>query len=187
MKDGKPTVCVPDPLLGTCAKPYHDSTLDQEGGPHAQDHSVIDVNGGRMDGFIRATYYLPTGACAASRFAPIAATMLDPSTSLTSWVRTTTRDCELLVLRENFVLQDRMFGPTDSWTVPAHLFLVSGWSARCQSPWDPMSCVSDVDLDGVAESQRLTQRGRSMPGPTSPTSWRSTTSAGLGTSIRRRA
>ena len=55
---------------------------------------------------------------------------------------------------ENFVLQDRMFGPTDSWTVPAHLFLVSGWSARCQSPWDPMSCVSDVDLDGVAESQR---------------------------------
>jgi len=30
-----------------------------------------------------------------------------------------------------FVLQDRMFAPADSWTLPAHLFLVSGWSAVC--------------------------------------------------------
>ncbi len=36
-----------------------------------------------------------------------------------------------------------MFAPTDSWTLPAHLFLVSGWSARCPAPDDPMSCVSN--------------------------------------------
>ena len=45
-----------------------------------------------------------------------------------------------------FVLQDRMFAPTDGWTLPAHLFLVSGWSAYCYDPNDPMSCISDVDL-----------------------------------------
>ena len=50
----------------------------------------------------------------------------------------------------NFVLQDRMFGPHDSWTLPAHLFLVSAWSAFCPDPKDPMSCTSDVDLEDPA-------------------------------------
>jgi phospholipase C len=30
-----------------------------------------------------------------------------------------------------YLLQDRMFAPTDSWTLPAHLYLVSAWSALC--------------------------------------------------------
>ena len=47
---------------------------------------------------------------------------------------------------DEFVLQDRMFGPTDGWTLPAHLFLVSAWSAFCPDTADPMSCVSNVDL-----------------------------------------
>jgi phospholipase C len=47
---------------------------------------------------------------------------------------------------DEFVLHDRMFAPTDGWTLPAHLFLVSGWSAYCPDPTDPMSCISNVDL-----------------------------------------
>jgi len=47
---------------------------------------------------------------------------------------------------EEFVLQDRMFAPADSWTLPAHLFLVSGWSAYCTDPNDPMSCSPNKDL-----------------------------------------
>jgi phospholipase C len=31
----------------------------------------------------------------------------------------------------------------DSWSVPSHLFLISGWSAKCSNYNDPMSCVSD--------------------------------------------
>ena len=42
----------------------------------------------------------------------------------------------------NFVLQDHMFEPVRSWSLPAHLFLVSGWSARCRSFKDPMSCTT---------------------------------------------
>ena len=40
-----------------------------------------------------------------------------------------------------------MFAPADSWTLPAHLFLVSAWAAHCSDPDDPMSCISDVDLN----------------------------------------
>jgi phospholipase C len=33
---------------------------------------------------------------------------------------------------DNFVLQDHMFEPTASWSLPAHLFMVSAWSASCK-------------------------------------------------------
>jgi phospholipase C len=44
----------------------------------------------------------------------------------------------------HFVLQDHMFEPNASWSLPAHLFTVSGWSAKCATPGDPMSCASDI-------------------------------------------
>ena len=55
---------------------------------------------------------------------------------------------------KRFVLQDRMFAPTDSWTLPAHLFLVSAWSATCSDPHDPMSCRSDTNLIDTLDNQR---------------------------------
>jgi phospholipase C len=45
----------------------------------------------------------------------------------------------------NFVLQDHMFEPNASWSLPAHLFMVSEWSALCSQVDDPMSCTSDID------------------------------------------
>src|SRR5947207_719799 len=49
----------------------------------------------------------------------------------------------------NFVLQDHMFEPDTSWSLPAHLFAVSEWSARCSRRGDPMSCVN-ADTSPVA-------------------------------------
>ena len=46
-----------------------------------------------------------------------------------------------------YTLQDRMFAPSDSWTLPAHLYLVSGWSATCHN-FDPMQCRSDQKFPG---------------------------------------
>ena len=34
----------------------------------------------------------------------------------------------------SFVLQDHMFEGVRSWSEPAHLDMVSGWSARCAVP-----------------------------------------------------
>ena len=39
----------------------------------------------------------------------------------------------------DFTLQDHMFEPTASWSLPAHLFLVSGWSAHCTRGGDPQA------------------------------------------------
>ena len=44
-----------------------------------------------------------------------------------------------------FVLQDHMFEPNASWSLPAHLFMVSAWSAKCSIPGDPESCVNALD------------------------------------------
>src|SRR4029450_10238725 len=45
----------------------------------------------------------------------------------------------------HFVLQDHMFEPNASWSLPAHLFLVSEWSARCSRRGDPMSCENALE------------------------------------------
>ena len=53
--DGSFDVCVPDPFAGgVCRTPYHDTNLYDAGGPHNSHASLIDVNGGRMDGYIQA-------------------------------------------------------------------------------------------------------------------------------------
>src|SRR4051794_13802764 len=36
MKDGKPTVCSPNPRSGTCDPPYHEPSLVNGGGPHGR-------------------------------------------------------------------------------------------------------------------------------------------------------
>ena len=51
MKDGTPTVCVPNPA-GGCTRPYHDIADVNGGGPHGEANAVADVDGGKMDGFI---------------------------------------------------------------------------------------------------------------------------------------
>ena len=49
---------------------------------------------------------------------------------------------------KHFVLQDHMFAPESSWTLPSHLFLVSAWAATCPDLGDAMSCRSDLEFPG---------------------------------------
>ena len=49
----------------------------------------------------------------------------------------------------DFVLQDHMFEPNSSWSLPAHLFLVSEWSALCADPGVPASCSSNIEDPGL--------------------------------------
>ena len=41
---------------------------------------------------------------------------------------------------QDFVLQDHMFEPNASWSLPASLYKVSEWSAWCWGPNNPFSC-----------------------------------------------
>ena len=45
----------------------------------------------------------------------------------------------------SFVLQDAMFEPVASWSLPQHLFMVSEWSAQCRRPDRPASCRAMTD------------------------------------------
>jgi phospholipase C len=48
----------------------------------------------------------------------------------------------------HFVLQDHMFQSDASWSLPQHLYMVSGWSAHCPTN-DPMSCTPALDLPDI--------------------------------------
>ena len=54
-KHGRPTVCVPNGV-GGCVRPFLDANgADDSGGRHGPLAGQKDVDGGRMDGFIRVT------------------------------------------------------------------------------------------------------------------------------------
>ena len=146
MRNGRPSVCVPDPIAHACVRPYHSSEQLQEGGPHAQRHSELDVNGGRMDGFVRTVVDSPL-YCADHRDASRCRDYLGPQGQPDVMSYHTAKEIpNYWRYAKTFVLQDRMFAPADSWTLPAHLFLVSAWAARCSDAHDPMSCVSNLEL-----------------------------------------
>jgi phospholipase C len=145
--NGNFSVCVPDPFQGTCDTPYVTHSYDQVGAAHGHPQAVADVNGGKMDGFIR-TMYDQWRACWIDG-------SVDPCPDVgpegqPDVMSTHGRDTlpNYWAYADSFVLQDRMFAPTDSWTLPSHLFLVSGWSAACPDVTDPMSCRSNIELKG---------------------------------------
>src|SRR5438105_4862264 len=154
MKGGRPTVCVPDPLLGRCDRPYHDRNLLQVGGPHDQAASIGDVDAGRMDGFVQT---LVNGSiyCGDHRTGPACGSEVGPQRQPdVMGYYTGAQIPNYWAYARRFVLQDHMFASADSWTLPSHLFLVSGWAARCRSAYQPMSCTSDLEQATALNKQR---------------------------------
>jgi phospholipase C len=124
--DGIPNgVCVPDPATGGCVRPYHDTNDVDSGGPHGETNATADIDGGKMDGFIgQAERGKPGRTVDVMGYH-------DAREIPNYWA-----------YARNFVLQDHMFEPNASWSLPAHLFMVSEWSAKCSVKHDPMSCTS---------------------------------------------
>jgi phospholipase C len=143
MRNGVPTVCVPDPAHGGCRRPYHDPSDVNGGGPHTQASATADVDGGKMDGFVAAAEHAQK-------------TCVDPNDP--SCVKGARVDVmgyhdgrelpNYWAYARHFVLQDHMFEPNASWSLPAHLFIVSEWSALCKRHDDPMSCVNALEHPG---------------------------------------
>jgi phospholipase C len=48
MREGVPTVCVPDPTSLQCVQPFHDGSEVNHGGPHNMGDALADIDGGRM-------------------------------------------------------------------------------------------------------------------------------------------
>jgi len=137
MKNGTPAVCVPNPA-GGCTRPYHDRADRNGGGPHGEGNAVADVNGGQMNGFIqqrdaaKASCHQPNNpACAGTRTPDVMG------------YHTAAEIPNYWKYAQNFVLDDHMFEPVKSWSLPDHLYMVSAWSAKCKNR-SPMSCVNDI-------------------------------------------
>src|SRR5579859_3755781 len=131
MKDGKPTVCVPNPQTRHCVRPFHDRHDLNYGGPHEPRDEQRDAAGGRLNGFIRQeqsgirkrcrTAFDPTCAAAATSNNPPDVMGYHTGSDIPNY----------WAYARNYVLQDHMFESDASWSLPSHLYMVSGWSARC--------------------------------------------------------
>jgi phospholipase C len=146
---GRPSVCVQDPVSGRCVAPYRTDELVNAGGPHNHEASVISVNDGKMDGFIEAAAGRP---CIRTRDVAACGPIYGPEGQPDIMAYHDDRTIpNYWAYADRYVLQDAMFAPTDSWTLPAHLFLVSGWSARCTDPTDAFTCSTDLEMGDLFE------------------------------------
>jgi phospholipase C len=153
MARGAPSVCAPDPETGACVQPFHDAQDQNRGGPHGAADAAADVDGGKMDGFIRQARARP-GRCGAA-FDPRCGGGAAPDVMGYHDAREIPN---YWTYAREFVLQDQMFEPNASWSLPAHLFMVSEWSARCATS-DPMSCVNELQTPDRLAGRRG-RRGR---------------------------
>jgi phospholipase C len=158
--NGGVDVCIPDPVLGHCVRPYHTSNQWADGGPHTQRHSIADVDRGRMDGFVRTVVDSPIH-CADHRSDPACRPYLGPAGQPDVMSYHTRKEIpNYWAYADRFVLQDHMFAPSDSWTLPSHLFLVSAWSAQCTDPRDATTCSSSLTL---GDQNRIMRRHKDVP------------------------
>ena len=131
-----PGVCVPN-AAGGCDKPYHNPADVTGGGPHGQAAATADIDGGKMDGFVKSATNAAKGCSDVNN--PACANGATPD--VLGWKDA--RDIpNYWAYAQNYVLEDRLFEPNASWSLPAHLFLVSEWSAACPRKGDPSSCKS---------------------------------------------
>jgi phospholipase C len=141
MKAGVPTVCVPNGV-GDCVKPFRDPDgAEDSGGAHGPLAGKKDVDGGRMDGFIRVTDRKRIRACLRDRHSPDCAHLRRPNVMS---YHDESQIPNYWAYARRFVLQDRMFEPNWGWSLPAHLWLVSGWSAQCRDPYRASTCTTNL-------------------------------------------
>src|SRR5213078_3248778 len=139
----------PDPATSKCVKPFHDPNDINTGGPHRLPDAIGDINGGKMNGFISQLLkpegtgepagsgcdkYLAPKHCGINTTHPDAMGYHDSREIPNYWT-----------YAKDFVLQDHMFEPNYGWSLPAHLFMVSAWSAKCTDPTRPMTCTSNLE------------------------------------------
>ncbi len=139
MKNGRPTVCVPDPQTHGCVRPYVDHADVDGGGPHSAAFAAIDTDGGEMEGFIASA-----DAGRKHCLDPTDPACVTANPTDVMGYHTESDIPNYWAYAKNFVLQDHMFEPTASWSLPAHLFLVSEWSAYCTQHDNPSSCVNTI-------------------------------------------
>jgi phospholipase C len=119
--------CNPDPKSGQCILPWHNTSLINYGGPHSTSDMFNDIDGGKLDGFVKS---------AEAGFGGFE----DPSPDDVMGYHTCAEIPVYCNVAAANTLADNHFAASNTWSAIAHLYLVSAWSAKCVSS-DPMSCT----------------------------------------------
>ncbi|HWX95319.1 MAG TPA: alkaline phosphatase family protein [Solirubrobacteraceae bacterium] len=136
-----PGVCVPDPVNKTCVRPFHNPANKNFGGPHGAEAATADIDGGKMDGFVataeggaKCSSNEPTcSPCSGTAGACIDVMGYHDAREIPNY----------WTYAQNYVLQDNMYASGAAWSLPEHLFMVSGWSANCEAG-NPLECVETL-------------------------------------------
>ena len=140
MHNSVPTVCVPDPEKQTCVRPYHDESPVNGGGPHDAVAARTDIAQGKMNGFLAEAERAQRN-CVPGTTNPNCEFGVRPDVL---GYHTAHEIPNYWAYARQFVLQDHMFESNASWSLPAHLFMVSAWSARCLTN-KPLSCFNALN------------------------------------------
>ena len=119
--------CNPDPKSGKCILPFHNPKPVNYGGPHDVGAKNVDLDGGKLDGFIKSAETQPNHT--------------DPNPDDVMGYHTCADIPVYCTYASQYTIADNHFAATNAWSLMAHLYLVSAWSAACTSN-DPMSCTS---------------------------------------------
>ncbi len=139
-------LCIPDPLHGGCVAPFHDSSDLNYGGPHEAGNAIVDIDGGRMDGFVGQAEQGVKCSTTEPGCSPCSSQASGACVDAMGY-----HDAREIPnywsYAQNFVLQDNMFESGASWSLPEHLFMVSAWSAACpDGDPNPMDCISSLKV-----------------------------------------
>ncbi|HEY0817093.1 MAG TPA: alkaline phosphatase family protein [Pseudonocardia sp.] len=155
----QPSVCLPANAGRPCVRPFVDHADINGGGPHSQNNATADINGGRMDGFVNQALAAKKGCADPNN--PACANSATPDVM---GYHTQSDIPNYWSYAQNFVLQDHMFEPNASWSLPEHLFLVSEWSAHCTQHDNPATCTNALQNPGTPPNARLAPTGSSAAG-----------------------
>jgi phospholipase C len=158
-----PLPCLPSTWYPSqCFTPYLNHADVNHGGQHLHQFQVAMIDGGAMDGFITTREAeLQAKGCTPpnGRRAPFAAPRRpDPTWDEDDEGIDKSDKCLVDVMgyhdgtdipnywayAQNFVLQDHYYEAIESWSLPSHFMIASGWAAQCSPfyPLDVNSCSS---------------------------------------------
>jgi phospholipase C len=152
--------CVPDPVNGGCVQPFHDTSDKNFGGPHGAKNATADMDcadpatrsGCKMDGYVGQAEKGQTCSSTDPNCSPCTAGASAQCIDVMGY-----HDAGELpnywAYAKDFVLQDHMYEPNASWSLPEHLFQVSEWSALCTDPLNPFSCTNALQRPNPSDGQ----------------------------------
>jgi phospholipase C len=143
--------CVPDPVNGGCVKPFHDTGDKNFGGPHGAANATADMDctntaaraGCKMDGFVGQAEHGSSCTSNDPNCSPCTTGSQSQCIDVMGY-HDASEIPNYWSYAQNYVLQDHMYEPNASWSLPSHLYMVSEWSAYCTNPNNAFSCTNAI-------------------------------------------